>query len=149
MKFTLKLQMKDFINKSCIVNHYKMLNEYTWIRSFCLVKIRHIQKVGGLQSIQERSQATLGFTVGPFWIHGGINPDWVIPGKLTVWILLTHPRGGMDLFVGKYIFSLIRTRVLTQRVGPLSILVILCSGLVREIISVEFSYLSFKLVASC
>ena len=29
MKFKLRLQMRNIINKSCIVNQYKMLNEYT------------------------------------------------------------------------------------------------------------------------
>lgn len=82
-------------------------------------------------------------TVGPHWIHDGIYPDSAIPGKLTVRILLLIQGVAWIIVCGKVVFSLITTYVLIQRVGPPKILRILCSGLLREMVSVEFFYLSF------
>lgn len=83
-------------------------------------------------------------TVGPHWIHDGIYPDSAIPGKLTVRILLLIQGVAWIIVCGKVVFSLITTYILIQRVGPPKILRILCSGLLREMVSVEFSYLSFS-----
>lgn len=67
--------MKNTMSKSCVLNQDKMLSEYTWISSFCFVKIGHIENVGGLQSIQEWCQATLQLTVSPYYIHDEIYHD--------------------------------------------------------------------------
>lgn len=93
--------MMNTLNKSCIVNQNKMLSEYTWISSFCFVNIGQIQKfrVSGMMP------GSPWFTEGPYWIHDGIYPDCATPGKLTVWILLTYPRGGVDFCLRKSKFS--------------------------------------------